>query len=129
MKRRTIQWWTKFACVALSVSLLGLAGLPAQAQGRYEEARSLVMRTQEDLKRAEGFIREKKDERERVENALRRLSDFDRSLSKNKFDKDRLNEAIEDLKNLIDHNTLSVEDRDALRQDLQDLRALRARYD
>ena len=129
MKRGITQMWTKFACVALSVGLLVFSGLPTQAQGRYEEARTLVMRTQEDLKRAEGFTREKKDERERIENALRRLSDFDRSLSKNKFDKDRLNEAIEDLKNMIDHNTLAVEDRDALRQDLQDLRALRERHD
>ena len=129
MKLLTHNWRLGLCCVASLTCLLLLASMPAKAQGRYDGARDLVVRTQEDLRRASGFVREKKDERERIENAQKHLSDFDRSLSKNKFDKDRLNEAIDDLKNVVNHNTLSGEDRDALTQDLQDLRAIRSRHD
>jgi hypothetical protein len=95
------------------------------AQGPYSGARSLVDRVAEDLRHAEKVNHAKEKERERIENAQHHLSDFDRSLSKGKFDKDRLDEAIEDLKNVVDHNTLTPEDRDALNADLRDLRQLR----
>ena len=95
------------------------------AQGRYENARSLVNRVAEDLRHAERANRAKGKELERVENAQHHLSEFDRSLSKGTFNKDRLDEAIEDLKNVVDHNTLMPEDRDALNADLRDLRQLR----
>lgn len=92
------------------------------------DARDLVQRAQTDLQRLRDLSPRKEKERERIENALKRLSDFDRSLSKNKFDKDRLNEAIEDLKNVVDHNTLESRDRDALNADLADLRLLRSSH-
>src|SRR5581483_9049877 len=94
--------------VLKAIVMIGLivgVGLPSYAQGRYELARDLIARTQEDLKHTEGFIREKKDERERIDNALKHLSEFDRALSDGKFNKDRLDEAIEDVKNVVEHNT------------------------
>jgi hypothetical protein len=66
-------------------------------------------------------------ERERYDNAMKHLSEFDRDLSRNKFDKGKLDEAIEDVKNVVEHNTLEPGLRDALSQDLSDLRALRER--
>ena len=115
--------------------LLTGAVAPTVAQERYRErdrysvdARDLVQRAQADLQRLRDLSPRKEKERERIENALKRLSDFDRSLSKNKFDKDRLNEAIEDLKNVVDHNTLESRDRDALNADLADLRLLRSSH-
>src|SRR5262245_61066735 len=108
------------------IGLLIGFGLPACAQGRYELARDLVSRTQEDLRHAAGFISEKKDERERSENAQKHLSEFDRALSEGKFEKDKLNEAIDDVKNVIEHNTLAREDRDMLTRDLDDLRVMRS---
>jgi hypothetical protein len=95
------------------------------AQGPYNGARSLIDRVAEDLRHASRANHAKGKERERIENAQHHLSDFDRSLSRGKFDKDRLDEAIEDLKNVADHNTLTPEDRDALNADLRDLRQLR----
>jgi hypothetical protein len=112
--------------IAFPFCILICMGLPAYAQGRYDNARDLVSRTQEDLRRVANITREKKDERERIDNTQRHLSQFDRALSRNKFDKDKLDKAIEDLKNVLDHNTLTVEDRDLLNRDIEDLRRMRS---
>src|SRR5262249_4639098 len=112
--------------IAFLFCVLICFGLPAYTQGRYDSARDLISRTQEDLRRAASFTREKKDEKVRIDNAQRHLSQFDRALSRNKFDKDKLDAAIDDLKNVIDHNTLAVEDRDLLNRDLEDLRRMRS---
>jgi hypothetical protein len=64
-------------------------------------------------------------ERERIDNARKHLSDFDRNLSENKFDEGRLNSAIDDVKNVLENNTLEARDRDALTKDLADLRRVR----
>ncbi len=47
------------------------------------------------------------------------------NLSKGKYDRDRLDEAIDDVKNVVENNTLESRDRDALTADLRDLRLLR----
>ena len=113
--------------------LLATAGVlialtvPAYGQsGQYGNARSLVGRVQSDLRRGERFARPNDKERERYDNAQRHLSEFDRSLSRGKFDKDKLDAAIDDVNNVVEHNTLSPRERDALSQDLRDLRQLRA---
>jgi hypothetical protein len=98
--------------------------------GDYTFARDLVGRAQDDLRRAADFAREGaalKDGKqiERFSNAQRSLSKFDRDLSKGKFEKDELDDAIRDLNNVLEHNTLSSQDRDALTKDLRDLRLLR----
>lgn len=98
--------------------------LPAAAQ-RYDDARGLIQRTQDDLSRLRDAGPRNEKERERIENARKHLSDLDRNLEKNHFDKDRLSEAIEDVQNVLDHNTLEARDRDALRADVTDLRAFR----
>ncbi len=101
---------------------------PAHGQeGLYTNARSLVGRVQDDLRRAARLARKGGKERERYDNAQRHLSEFDRQLSKNKFDKDKLDTAIDDVKNVVENNTLSPQDRDALNADLRDLRDMRSR--
>ena len=93
--------------------------------GQYGIARGLVDRVQRDLRRAERFSRPRGREQERFYNATRHLSEFDRNLSRNKFDKDKLDEAIDDVKNVVEHNSLSPNERDVLFRDLTDLRDLR----
>ncbi|HZS09098.1 MAG TPA: hypothetical protein VFD58_29965 [Blastocatellia bacterium] len=115
--------------LAVMICALAAPAIPSQAQSRrYEQARDLVSRVQQDLRHAADFIQRSKDKdgRERFENAQKHLSEFDRALSKGKFDKDKLDEAIDDLKNVVEHNTLAGEDRDALTQDVRDLRQLRS---
>ena len=111
--------------IGLTLALGLTCGAWAQSDA-FGAARSLVSRTQDDLKHA-AHMKQGHKERERYENVQHHLSDFDRSLAKAKFDKGKLDEAIEDLQHVIDHNTLSPEDRDALMADVRDLRAVRER--
>jgi hypothetical protein len=96
----------------------------------FPEARNLVQRVQEDLRHSVGFatpeIKKDRKQIERWDNAQRSLSNFDKHLSEGKFDKGELDAAINDLKNVFEHNTLSSQDRDILNRDLADLRRLRA---
>jgi hypothetical protein len=103
-----------------------LAAIPgAHAQDRYGTARGLVDRVQRNLRHAESFTPPSGKEKERYHNAQHHLSEFDRKLSEGKFDKDRLDEAIDDVKNVVEHNTLAPESRDVLTRDLNELRELR----
>jgi hypothetical protein len=100
------------------------AGWLLQAEG-YDHARDLVSRVQNDLQRAADFTRNNGKERERYENVQHHLSEFDRDLRQDHFDKGKLDTAIDDLKNVVKNNTLESHDRDALASDLSDLRTLR----
>ncbi|HTP87078.1 MAG TPA: hypothetical protein VMJ34_09020 [Bryobacteraceae bacterium] len=114
MKRLTAPLLTGFAAVMM---------LAAQ-DGVFTDARQLVQRVQDDLHHVRHRTHGDK-QHDRIEAAEKHLSDFDRNLSRNKFAKDRLDESIDDVKNIVDNNTLQGEDRDALRTDLEDLRHLR----
>jgi hypothetical protein len=91
----------------------------------YGRARDVVAHVQEDLQRAADFTRNNDKERDRYHSVQHHLSEFDRDLRGGHFDKGKLDEAIDDLKNVVKNNTLESRDRDALAQDLSDLRTLR----
>jgi hypothetical protein len=91
----------------------------------YGRARDLVARVQEDLERAADFTRKNDKERDRYRDAEHHLSEFDGDLRAGKFDKGKLDAAIDKLKDIVKNNTLESHDRDALAQDLSDLRTLR----
>ena len=118
------------ALVATTVSMVCMApripAVHAQSE-RYEDARGLVGRVQDDLKRAEEMASQRKHskENERIDNAERHLSAFDKALAKGKFDSGKLDAAISDTQNVVDHNTLSPQDRDTLLADLRNLRYMR----
>ena len=106
-----------------------LSGTALLLRGQeYGRARDLVARVQGDLERAADFTRNNEKERTRYHNVQRKLSEFDRKLRTGHFDKDNLDDAIEDLKNVVKNNTLESHDRDLLATDLADLRALRDTY-
>jgi hypothetical protein len=111
------------AGIVLGVALTG-AGWTLQAQ-EFDRARDLVARVQNDLARAEEFTRNNEKERVRYENVQHHLSEFDRDLRRDHFDKGKLNDAIDNLKNVVQKNTLEGHDRDELARDLSDLRTLR----
>ncbi len=93
----------------------------------YRISRDLIGRVQEDVRRSSGLNRRSDKEKERADNAERHLSEFDKNLRKGRFDKGKLDRAIDDVKNVVEHNTLTSQDRDALSADLRDLRELRER--
>ena len=109
------------------ILLLAAALAPAQPPDVYGGSRDLIAHIQNDLKRAADFGKNgdikkvKRDEKEieRYRNAQHSASTFDRHLSKSKFDKGELDNLINDLKNVVDHNTLESQDRDALTNDLR----------
>jgi hypothetical protein len=108
--------------------LLLLALTPAiQAQRDFDGARQLIGRTDHDLRAVSPDALSEK-ERERYDNALRDLSEFDKDLSHGKYDKGKLNDAIDDVNNVCKNNTLPPEQRDVLQSDLEGLRALRDRW-
>jgi hypothetical protein len=103
-----------------------IAGAGAVAFGQeFGNARDLVAKVQTDLQRAADFTRNNEKERERYHNVQNHLSEFDREVRWGKFDKDKLDAAIDDLKNVVKNNTLESHDRDELAKDLSDLRTLR----
>ena len=112
----------------LAIASLAIAAPPERDErGERNMGRNLVSRVQNDLRRAQRFARAGGKERERFYNAQRHLSQFDREFSRGRFDKDKLDEAIDDVHNVVKNNRLSPRDRDELDGDLRDLRELRAR--
>jgi hypothetical protein len=91
----------------------------------FDRARDTVARVQDDLQRAADFTRTNEKERVRYENVQHHLSEFDRELRRDHFDKGKLDSAIDNLKDVVKNNTLESHDRDALATDLSDLRTLR----
>lgn len=117
----------------LGLTVLGLflaASIPSASAQRHDfsHARDLVAQTHRDLRGIRHHESYSGKERERYDNALKHLSDFDRQLARGKFDKDKLDTAIDDLNNVCKNNTLGPQERDALLGDLQSLRALRAEW-
>jgi hypothetical protein len=89
--------------------------------------RSLVDRTQSDLRAAMEVQRNKEDQRERYNHAQGHLSTFDRKLTHGKFDRGELDKSIDSLKDILDHNVLQASSRDALLHDMEDLKVARDR--
>jgi hypothetical protein len=103
-----------------------LAAVGVSLFGRDDDrARDMVARVQNDLQRAAEFTRNNEKERERYHNVQNHLSEFDRELRRGNWDKGKLDQAIDDLKNVVKNNTLESHDRDSLATDLSDLRTLR----
>ncbi len=116
--------YTLSTFVAAGTLLAGLA--MAQDLGRVQEhERTVIDRTQNDLRAAAEFARHHGKQTARYEESQRHLSDFDRDLTKGHFDRGKLNDAVNDVKDVVDHNTLDPASRDALRTDLADLRDMR----
>lgn len=107
-----------------AVLLITAWGAKAQ-EGSYPEARQLVQRVQEDLRHVGHEDARNHKQEDHVEGALKHLAEFDRGLSNNKFDKDRLDAAIDHMKKVVDDNTIDAKDRDALNADINDLQHLR----
>jgi hypothetical protein len=91
------------------------------------DLRGVVDRTQTDLRAAADLEQGKEKQRERYRNAQGHLSSFDRHLVKGKFDRSEIGKAIDDIKDILDHNVLQASSRDALMRDLEDLRIARER--
>jgi hypothetical protein len=122
------------AVLAISCGLALLSAVPAAARsGWYQEdwhqhVRGIVDRTQNDLQAALNLATGPKDH-ERYRKAQKELSDFDRKLSRDRFDEGKLKDCIGALNDILDHNTLQASTRDAVRADVEDLKMIRDRHE
>ena len=91
----------------------------------YGDLRGLVDRSQSDLREAAGLQHVRNEQMKRFDEAQQHLSEFDRKLTKGRFDKGRLNSAIAAMQKILDKNTLQASSRDMLIRDVSDLRAVR----
>ncbi len=101
---------------------------PYGAQAPY--GGSPVDQTMSDLQgiaRANGAYSNR--DRQRYDNALRHLGEFQDRLRRRQFDKDKLDQAISDVQNIVDNNRLDRRAKNVLWRDLGALRNMRARYD
>ena len=120
----------QFLAVVSGLFVFALSTAIGGQPGKYETARALVGQVQADVQQAARFEGAAKDknEKKRIDNAIRRLSELDKDLSKGKFNKGKVGGAINGVKAITDHNTLSPVDRDKLNQDMQQLRELREHH-
>jgi hypothetical protein len=64
-------------------------------------------------------------EKERLDHAMRHLSEFEERYERGHFDRGRLDDAISDVQHVVDHNPLDSNARHVLVDDLARLRAFR----
>jgi hypothetical protein len=96
--------------------------------GNWDRAHQIANRTMEDLRhieRRESFAGE---DRDRYTRALRALGDFDHSVAEGRFDKGRLDDAIEQVDHVTRSRMLDPRERDQVQDDLRDLRRLREEW-
>lgn len=131
--------WMAVASLAAGLAVPGLVPVSAWAAPQYmdrsdrggyytqhPDLRQLIDRTQTDLRASNELEHGKDKQRERYRNAQKSLSTLDRHLTKGKYKKDDMDKAIEDIQNILDHNTLQASSRDALLRDVRDLRMARS---
>lgn len=125
--------------LAAGLAVAGLVPVSASASAQYmdrgdaagyyrqhPDLRQLIDRTQTDLRASNELEHGKDKQRERYRNAQKSLSTLDRHLTKGKYKKDDMDKAIEDIQNILDHNTLQASSRDALLRDVRDFRMARS---
>jgi hypothetical protein len=111
-------------------ALLVAAFIPLlHAKHDYERARQLISQTDSDLRAVAQRDAISEKEKDRYDDALKRLSDLDQDLARGKFDDHKLNEVIEHIEDVLKDNAVSPGARDALREDLRALRELKKDWD
>jgi hypothetical protein len=98
----------------------------AYGQRDWHSARGLVEKSQHDLQNISTVATLSGKERERYDNALHHLSEFDQALVHSHFDKDKLDQSVEDINNVCKNNTLTPTERDTLLGDMRELRRLKS---
>jgi len=95
--------------------------------GRYDRTGSPVDRALYDLSRIDGNVYVDHHERDHFRHAQEELARFQDRWSQGRFEKGRLDRAIENIQHLVNSRQLRGRDRDLLASDLADLRNFRAR--
>lgn len=120
----------RILAAGLTIFTLMPALVLAQPAPPWVRARRLIGRTQNDVQQAASVSPGVSgSDRDHYNAAQKHLSDFDRDLTRRKFNKGRLDDSIGDVQRILDHNTLTPRGRNMLQRDVVELRRLRADYD
>ena len=121
--------------LAAAFTVAAMPAVHAQREDRdrdrrpgWDRAHEVVNRAIEDLRHLERRDAFGGEDRDRYNHAMRALADFDRSISENRFDRGRLDEAIEQLDHVTRSRMLEARERDRVLDDLRDLRRLREEW-
>jgi hypothetical protein len=121
--------------ICLAGALAGLA-LPASAQygpesGPYQppSVNALVEKVHTDLNQGYDHWHLSSGDRDRLNNAEKKLRGFARDWEHAKFDKGDLDESVAAIQHVLDNNHLAGAERDALWNDVGQLRQMREAYD
>ncbi len=119
IKRRLVLLAACFVPLLLQVPM-------AFAQGdEYDAARNMIQHVQDDLHTIQPAGPHQGKDRERIQDALKHLSDLDRHLTRDKFSKGAIDDAIGNVQGILNHNTLETRERDMLNADIHVLRELK----
>jgi hypothetical protein len=117
-----------FSALALAVSFVGTAN--AQEYRFNPEHRRPVEATVHDLEGIGERNSFSHGQQERYDHAIIHLQQFaERLHERGHFDKGKLDQAINDVQNVIDHNPMSPGAHELLVRDVTELRRLRERFD
>jgi hypothetical protein len=130
MTRRTFFKKARFLTAGLAGATV-LSGIAtAQEYRYYPEHRRPVDATLRDLNEISSRSLYNRHERERYDNAIRHLQQFEERLHEGGyFDKGKLDQAIGDVQSVLDHNRMSNRAHDILLHDVTELRELRQHFD
>lgn len=87
--------------------------------------RALFDRTRMDLDRASTYPYASRSDRKRFDEARRELFDFESRFDQGRYDRHELDQAINRLERVVEHNSLDPRDRAALSEDLRHMRDFR----
>lgn len=119
--------------LSMMTAVLGIilcAGPLARAQSNepYGDAHEVVEQTMQDLQRAQlsGEVHGK--DQQRIDQAIKRLSEFDHHLAKHHFDEDELDSAIQAVSDVSVKNHADQPELDTLAADANSLRRVRLQH-
>jgi len=125
----------RLAPIVLAAALTGF-GVPAHAQYgpsgspyQPDSVDSLVEQVHTDLNRGYDHWRLANGDKNRLNDAEKRLRNFARDWRHGKFDKGDLDDSISSVQHILDNNHLTGPERDALWNDVEQLRHMREAYD
>ena len=120
---------TALIAAGFFVSSTAYAQFGPQERYRPSEVTALVDRVHEDLDHAYRAAHFSNSDRDRLNDAEKKLRDFAGKWDKGRFDKGELDESISSLQHVLDNNRLPDRERDALSEDVNQLRQMREAWD
>ena len=117
----------------LTAALLAAANLTYaqfESEPKYDSSTvmALVDRVHNDLNQSYKERHFSSDDRDRLNKAEKELREFAKKWQGGKFDKGQLDDAIESIQHVLDHNHLASGERDAVSDDVSQLRKMREAY-